>query len=100
MTPFVKTNVASKFVCFTFPAGDIGFDVTYSVSTSKDRGFSGRNFMFSGNTQNTLSLFYTPCYHCPDPAPCDPNRPSINGPNCQLNWPPEPVTGKCMACGG
>jgi len=83
MTEFVKENVAPKYVCLTFPAGENGFAATYAVSASEDPGFSGRNFLFSGQTSTTLPSLYLPCYYCISSGE--------GTPSC---------TGECSVCGG
>jgi len=93
MTSFVKDFVAPKYVCLKFPPGLQQFVVTYSITPSAEPGFSGRNFLFSGNTENTLTIFYVPCYHCAD-STVPAGQPEYGRPE------EPPVPGMCRACGG
>jgi len=69
MTPFVKINVAPKYVCIKFGAGRSDFEATYTVSPSLDAGFSGRNFLFSGQVETSLGVVYAPCFVCNEEDP-------------------------------
>jgi len=72
MADFVKTNVAPKYVCIQFGAGRTGFTATYSITPSLEAGFSGRNFLFSGQVETSLSPVYAPCFFCNDQDLCQP----------------------------